>query len=137
MAKTKSSAQEELSASKTGIDMTFGLGFTPAVKEKNEEVKKPEVIVEETKKATVAETKAAPAKTTKSKANSAAPKTKAKLQKPEDPEKDETIHKISALISTQAKENLEKFAKMYGYKKISPFINDLFEHLDAYMDDED
>ncbi len=60
-----------------------------------------------------------------------------KLKKPKNIKKDETIHKISALISTDAKNNLEKYAKMYGYKKLSPFINDLFEHLDAYMDDDE
>ena len=161
MAKAKSSQQEDLATSKTGIDMTFGLGFSPKKEQpKTEAPKTEESSVSEVKNETVdkkvEETKVEPSVnqtvTTKSESSTAA-KTKesskskpvakkqksasTKLQRPENPDKDETIYKISALISGQAKENLEKYAKLYGYKKISPFINDLFEHLDAYMDDEE
>ena len=59
---------------------------------------------------------------------------KSKLLRPLDPEKVENTCKISAIISEDAKHNLEKYAKLYGYKKLSPFLNDLLERLDLYLD---
>ena len=64
----------------------------------------------------------------------ASKKGSAKLEKISSPKKEETTLKISALISPLAKANLEKYSKEYGYKKLSPFLNDLLEHLDAYLD---
>ena len=46
------------------------------------------------------------------------------------------LYKISCILTEKAKENLDKYAAMYGYRKISPFVNDLLEHLDAYLDEE-
>lgn len=146
MAKAKSSAQEDLSASKTGIDLTAGLGFInksenkpedkPAeiIKEKIDEVPKEKEESVDKKVVTTNSSTVEVKVKQKSPAKKGSEKN-SKLVKPENPDKVSETHKISALISTEAKENLEKYAKIYGYKKISPFINDLFEHLDAYLDD--
>lgn len=120
--------------------MTAGLGFATdnKIKKNTEESKK---------EAPTVDTLAVDKKAVETKANLSQIKTKnkpstnskehvaKKLKKPARMLIDESTVKISAIISPLAKENLEKYAKLYGYKKLSPFINELFENLDAYMDE--
>ena len=126
MAKNRTSQQENLS-SKTGIDVTSELGFIKPEKKAPIQDKPAKKAVVETvgKKA---ETKTAVVETSAKKSQ------KSKLMRPLDPEKVENTCKISAIISEDAKHNLEKYAKLYGYKKLSPFLNDLLERLDLYLD---
>ena len=146
MAKNKSSQQVDL-ASKTGINVTSNLDF----------VKKPAVpeevapIIEETTVDKLVDSKDNNPKPSAKTSQNAKPapkidtpvieapekpvsKGKTKLKRPDDPEREDNICKISANISEEAKRNLEKYAKLYGYKKLSPFLNDLLERLDLYMD---
>lgn len=140
MAKSKSSQQENLASSKTGIDMTAGLGFTNDVKIGSPAKKKPEVspavdTLAVDKKAVETQANLSQVKTEPRPKNLSSSHVSKKLKRPSGLLTDDSTVKISAIISVLAKENLEKYAKLYGYKKLSPFINELFENLDAYMED--
>lgn len=132
MAKAKTSQQDNLSLSRTGIDMTEGLGFGKKINVDNlVEDKKVDNLVESSSKS---ETEHVVDTYNNHESVLSNIKPSTKLKRPESLNNDDTTYKISALISPKAKDNLEKYAKLYGYKKLSPFINDLFERLDAYMD---
>lgn len=146
MAKNRTSQQEDLT-SKTGINVMSDLGFSKPTQTKpviNEEIKNVDKLAaandvpqknsaklsqESTIKEQSVQKAAEPAKTmTKS-------EKRTKLQRPDDPNRQEETCKISAIISAEAKANLEKYAKLYGYKKLSPFLNDILERLDLYLDE--
>ena len=149
MAKNRTSQQEDLT-SKTGINVMSDLGFSKPAPVKPAEqatIKNVDKLADdkpasEQKSAKLSQDstntqtadkpeKPAPVATAK------APLTgkKTKLQRPADPNRQEETCKISAIISVEAKANLEKYAKLYGYKKLSPFLNDILERLDLYMDE--
>ena len=151
MAKSKSSQQVDLSAnSKTGINITSDLGFASRpVNHSNLGQEDPKAedlrvdrsvdsntnkpdntdIMSHSQIPDIGEAKKSTDTTSKP-----ASKGKSKLKRPDEPGKEDNICKISANISEEAKRNLEKYAKLYGYKKLSPFLNDLLERLDLYMD---
>ena len=158
MAKSKTSQQEDLS-SKTGINVISDLGFskTKPVIERTEEIEKPiepEIPEEkvdklaeepmlkeesanltqvapsiEEEKPQIAETQEKPDLLTQKPTRK-----RSKLRRPDDPQYESATCKISAIISEEARANLEKYSHLYGYKKMSPFLNDLLERLDLYMD---
>lgn len=119
MSKTKSSLPESL---KTGIDVTKGLDFNRPINtsyldngEKQEERKTVE-----------------PKKEYKSKESKKKQSKSSKLEKM--PLDDGERYHLSIYITNKAKKNLEKYSKEYGYRKMSPFVCDLLENLDAYLD---
>ncbi|MCR5099589.1 MAG: hypothetical protein K6B14_11690 [Lachnospiraceae bacterium] len=151
MAKSKSSQQVDLSTNtRTGINITSDLGFSNmSVKEpdagissQNDEDQKVDKLVDpkdNNVKVSANMSHDAMGESSATTKRSEGPvksvsKSKSKLKRPDNPDREDNICKISANISEEAKKNLEKYAKIYGYKKLSPFLNDLLERLDLYMD---
>ena len=147
MAKSKTSQQEDLT-SKTGINVMSELGFKKPIgmQEKSASDKKntKETASKSVDNLAEAESTAKneSAKLSQKEEPPAAKPVitkpsdskKSKLKRPDDPDKEVETCKISAIISAEAKANLERYSKLYGYKKMSPFLNDLLERLDLYMD---
>ena len=144
MAKIKSSQQSNLS--KTGIDLASGFDFTKkedkkaeasslgldSTKSKNTtNIGKTAAFKKETAATSTKSEKTAPKVTQTEKQITASHQAK-KLQIPNEPVVEKNT-KMSIVVSDLAKSNVEKYAKLYGYKKLSPFLNDLFENLDAYL----
>ena len=155
MAKSKTSQQENLT-SKTGINVMTDLGFnkvtpkvTPITATNTAEEEKVDNLAQvamETQPESAKlsqESTSVETENTDKKPSLAANKEKptvkpgkrSKLKRPDTPNSDEEMCKISANISVEAKANLEKYAKIYGYKKMSPFLNDILERLDLYLDE--
>ena len=155
MAKSKTSQQENLT-SKTGINVMTDLGFnkvttkvTPITATNTAEEEKVDNLAQvametqpesaklsqESTSAETDNTDKKPSLATNNEKPTVKPGKRSKLKRPDNPNSDEEMCKISANISVEAKANLEKYAKIYGYKKMSPFLNDILERLDLYLDE--
>ena len=155
MAKSKTSQQENLT-SKTGINVMTDLGFnkvTPKVTPMTDTNTAEEIKVDNLAQVTIeaqpesaklsqeststetANTDKKPSLAANNEKPMEKPGKRSKLKRPDNPNSDEEMCKISANISVEAKANLEKYAKIYGYKKMSPFLNDILERLDLYLDE--
>jgi hypothetical protein len=143
MAKSKSSVQENI-ATRTGIDIVGGLNFrnlakqAPAVEEAlvQEKEDKPEQVSK-------AEAKTHVEKQAPEKEYSKVRKEESPKEKDEDVvsallyrKKEEEKHHVNCVITDKAFNNLTEQAKKHGYKKLSPFINAVFENLDKLLKEE-